>query len=359
MSDSRGLDETVSDATVREMVATHRPNWQVRGVERSEHGTDFVATLTVDTPAGGRRVVLKATTADLVDPAVARAEPRLFEFVSRETAIPVPDVYGFRDAHPDLPAPFYLVEYVRGETFENDVSPLSAAAQRRVVETAGEHLAELHECGPLPGVGTVGVRDGDLAVLDTDDHPLYDDEREALYDTCMDAIDALEDGGYFPALADDPARFADLTDDLREHVDATVPALPEPDAPTYCHWDYRYGNLLVDPDTGETTAVLDWANLSASEPANNLANVEYHLLDGDEASDATVAARRQRFRDAYRDARTDDWALTDDVRERMAAYAFATRLGAMACLPLWHEDATPAERDAVEATHRERVRDRL
>jgi hypothetical protein len=42
----------------------------------------------------------------------------------------------------------------------------------------------------------------------------------------------------------------------------------------------------------------------------------------------------------------------------MAAYEFATRLGAMACLPLWHEDATPAERDAVEADHRAFVRNR-
>jgi aminoglycoside phosphotransferase (APT) family kinase protein len=358
MSDTRGVDETVSDAAVHEMVAAIRPNWTVRSIQRSELGTDFVATLDVDTPTGGRCVVLKATTADLVAAEIARAEPRLIELVARGTSIPVPDVYGYRDHHETLPEPFYLLEHVPGETFEGDSGALSAAAQTRVVEAAGEHLAELHDCGPLPAAGTVGVRDGDLAVLDTDEHPRYDDERERLYDSCMESIDALEDGGFFPELADDPERFVDLTDTLREHVESTVRALPEPDPPTYCHWDYRYGNLLVDPDTGATNAVLDWANLDAGEPAHNLASAEFYLLDADDPDDATLEARRGAFRRAYEAARTDDWTFTDDRRERMAAYEFATRLGAMACLPLWHEDATPAERDAVEADHRAFVRNR-
>ena len=359
VTNSRELDGAVSDAAVRDMVDALRPNWTLRAIERSEHGTDFVATLAVDTPGGSRRVVLKATTADLVAPAVARAEPRLLELAARETSIPVPDVHGFRDDHDRLPAPFYLLEHVRGETFEGDASALGECAQRRVIEAAAENLAALHECGPLPAAGTIGVRDGDLAVLDTDEHPRYDDERDGLYDACMEAIDALDDDGFFPDLAEDRERFADLTDALRKHVETTVRSLPEPDAPTYCHWDYRYGNLLVDPDTGETTAVLDWANLDASEPAGNLASAEFYLLDAGDPDDATVEARREAFRRAYEAARTDDWTFTDDVRERMAAHAFGTRLGAMACLPLWHEDATPAERDAVEADHRAFVHDHL
>lgn len=359
MTDSQGLDDVVSDADVREMVDALRPDWTVRSIERSEHGTDFVATLDVDAPSGRQRVVLKATTADLVAPAVARAEPRLLELVGSETTIPVPDVHGYRDAHPDLPAPFYLLEHVQGATLGDDVDSLPERAHRRVIEAAGENLAELHELGPLPAVGTVGVRDGDLAVLDTDDHPRYEDGRERLYDDCMETIDELEDGGFFPDLAEDRERFADLTDALREHVESTVQSLPEPEAPTYCHWDYRYGNLLVDPDTGATNAVLDWANLDASEPASNLASAEFYLLDVGDPDEATVEARREAFRRAYEAARTDDWTFTDDVRERMAAHEFGTRLGAMACLPLWYQDATPTERDAVEAAHRESVHERI
>ena len=45
----------------------------------------------------------------------ARSEPRLLELVGRETSVPVPDVYGYVDAHEKYPAPFYLMEYVEGD----------------------------------------------------------------------------------------------------------------------------------------------------------------------------------------------------------------------------------------------------
>ncbi|WP_336350219.1 phosphotransferase family protein [Halorubellus litoreus] len=351
-------DADVSDEAVREMVGELRPAWTVERVARVDEGTDFVATLDVATPANGRRVVLKATTNDWVAAEVARAEPRLLEHVGGETTIPVPDVYGYCDAHDALPAPFYLMEHVPGEALEGRADVLDEDAVARVLRAAGENLAALHDLGTLPAAGTVGVRDDDLAVLDTDDDPRYADGLEKARDGCLEAIESLDDGGYFPGVTEDRERFADLIPTLREHVERTIPTLPPADDPRYCHWDYRYGNLLVDPGTGATNAVLDWANLSAAEPASNLASVEFHLLDADDPDDATLDARRRAFRDAYASARDDDWAFTDAVRERMAFYEFGNRVGAMACFGLWHEDATPAERERIEADHRAFVRDR-
>ena len=40
------------------------------------------------------------------------------------------------------------------------------ASRERVVREAGANLADLHGIGTLPRVGSVGVADGDLAVLD-------------------------------------------------------------------------------------------------------------------------------------------------------------------------------------------------
>ncbi len=351
-------DAEVADEAVRAMVDELRPAWTVEGVERADEGTDFVAVLDVATAASTRRVVLKATTNDWVDAEVARAEPRLLDLVGRETTIPVPDVYGYCDVHDALPTPFYLMEYVPGEALEGRADVLSEDAFARVVRDAGENLAALHDLGTLPAAGTVGVHGGDLAVLDTDDNPRYENGLEKTHEGCLEAIDTLDDGGYFPGVTEDRERFADLIPTLREHVDRTVPTLAPADDPRYCHWDYRYGNLLVDPDTGATNAVLDWANLSAAEPASNLASVEFHLLDADDPDDATLAARRRTFRDAYASARDADWAFTDAVRERMAFYEFGNRVGAMACFGLWHEDATPSEREAIEADHRSFVRDR-
>jgi aminoglycoside phosphotransferase (APT) family kinase protein len=361
-------DSAVTPDTVRGMVREIRPDWTVTRVERSEQGTDFVGYVDVETQTGEDRVVLKATTADCVDPSVARSEPRLFAFLGERTTIPVPDVYGYRDVHETYPAPFALVEYVPGETYEGDAFDLDEEAVRRVLRDAGANLAELHELGPLDAVGDVGVdADGDLGVLDTDSHSATTDTREWLRESAVDTLESLEDGGFFPDMADDPDRFVDLVPRLREVVHSRIDAMPAPAPPTYCHWDYRFGNLRVHPETGATNAVLDWANLTSIEPAYNLARVESHLLDSGDPDAATLAARRETFRDAYENARTTvldpandaEWAFTDEVRERIDCNLLLARLDAMACLPLWHRERTPVERDAVERSHRAFLADYL
>ncbi|MFB6139628.1 MAG: phosphotransferase family protein [Halosimplex sp.] len=351
VTDEAVTDEAVTGEAVRGMVAEIRPDWTVEAVERSPHGTDFVATLDVRTPEGPRSVVLKAMTADLVDPPIARAESRLFEFVGRETSIQVPTVFGYCDAHEAYPAPFYLVERADGANLEDAPESLPSAARERVVRDAGRNLAELHELGPLPAVGSVGVADGELTVLDTDDNPRADDFRDRLLEDYEETLDALAEGGYFPDLADDPERFADLVAPVREYLREAIPALPESDPPTYNHWDYRYGNLLLDPETGETSAVLDWANLSAADPAYNLAKVEFNLLKPVRGDPDRAAELREAFRSTYADSR-EGWAFDESTRERMDLYRLVDRLDAMACLPLWYEDATPGERDERAAEHR-------
>jgi len=243
------------------------------------------------------------------------------------------------------------MERVGGDNFEGRPGELPADARGRVVREAGANLAALHGLGPLPAVGRVGVRDGDLAVLDTDDHPRYGDFREWLVDSCEETLAGIADGGWYPDRADEPGRFADLVPELRTCVRETLPELSTPDAPTYCHWDYRYGNLLVDPETGATRAVLDWANLLSGDPAYNLAKAEFHLLTPETDGEERTAELRRIFRRAYAEFR-GDWAFDAAVEERITAYRLACRIDAMACLPLWHEDATPAERDERAADHR-------
>ena len=336
------------------MVDAIEPGWSVASVERSPHGTDFVAVLDVRTPDGARTAVLKATTADLVAPVVARSEPRLLELVGRETTVPVPTVFGYRDEHGEYPAPFSLMSHVDGENYEGRVERLSPRVRETVIREAGRNLAELHALGPLPDAGRVGVQDGRLAVLDTDEHPRFDDFRDKLLADCEETLDALARGGHFPELAEGPPRFADLVPDVRAYVRAAIPALPAPDPPTYNHWDYRYGNLLIDPETGATRAVLDWANLSAADPAYNLAKAECNLLTPEADGEARTETLREAFRTAYAEAR-DDWSFDGSTRERMRVYRLTDRLDAMACLPLWYRDATPEERDARAVEHREFV----
>jgi len=338
---------TVADETVRGMVRHLKPSWEVAAIERATHGTDSVALLDVETPRGDRSSVLKAATADHVSPERARSEPRLLSLVGRETAIPVPEVLGRCDDHEAFPAPFYLMARVDGENFENRADELPPRARERIFREAGEHLAQLHDIGPLPRVGGVGVRNGELAVLEEDGS--NDGFHDWLLSSYEDTLDSLADGGYFPDLADDRSRFADLVPDLRRYLRETVPDLPDPGPPTYCNKDYRYGNLLLDPETGETRAVLDWGNVMAAPPAFNVASTESLLLTSALEDTDRAAELGDALRTAYADER-GDWTFDAATQERLRVYRLACRLDAMACLPLWYPDHD--EREQLAADHR-------
>lgn len=334
------------------MVEVIKPGWRVDAVERSAQGTDLVAILNVRPPNGSLKAVLKATTADWVDPIVARSEPRFLKLLGQETAIPVPTVYGYRDEHLDLPAaPFYLMSHEEGTNFEGLSEELAPAARETVLREAGEYLADIHRLGPLPYYGQIGVQNGELTVLDTEEFSRYDDFREKLLDDAEGTLDSLIDGGFFPELAEEPDRFADLVPTLREYLRDVLQTLPTPEPPTYNYWDYRYGNLLLDAETGQAQAVLDWANLSADDPAYNLAKVEANLLSPERDSESRTNTLRDIFRSAYSAAR-EDWTFDAHTRERMHIYRLIDRLDAMACLPLWYQDASPETRHGRAAEHR-------
>lgn len=351
MSAGLSSDENASDETVAEMVHFLKPMWSVEAVNRIASGTDFVAIVEVQTSGGPQTTVLKATTANHVSSETARAEPRILSFVARKTSIPVPIVFGYCDEHTEYPAPFYLMSHVQGENYENRIHSLSKEARTAILREAGRNLAELHMLGPLSRTGRIGIDDGELTVLDTDAFSSYDSFHEWLLASYEDNLDRLATGGYFPDLADDRTRFADLIPDLRQYLRETIPELPAPEPSTYCHKDYRYGNLLVDPETGRTRAVLDWGIFSAAAPGFNLANTESLLLTPDADPGGQTEELQRAFRSGYSERRAD-WSFDDATRERMAVYRLACRIDAMACLPLWYRDASPSERDERAAEHR-------
>lgn len=347
----------ISDEAVAGMVAHLDSTWTVASVEPLADGANSTFVVEVVGGDGPRRVVLKTATGEYRDVvARSRAEPRLLRVVRRETSVPVPRVLGFRAAHETYPAPFYVMEHVAGETFEDQVPP--SDVRERILWEAGRNLADLHALGPLDSVGTVGAQDGEVTVLDTGKSPEYDKFHDWLLDRCETALEDIErNGGWFPELTDDPDRFDDLVPDLRRYIRREVSNLPDPEPPTFCHKDYRTGNLVVDPETGATEAVLDWGLVMAAPPAFNLALTEQKLLSPDLNHDSYAATGyagelRDILWDAYADSRPG-WTFDEATRERIRAYRLSYRLAAMACLPLWYRnDDRPKSRDVRAMEHR-------
>lgn len=353
-------DADISEQTLTDMVRHLEPRWNVREFERVEDGANSTVFVDVTTPNGPRRVVLKASTASYpLAETRARVEPRMLSLVGRETEIPVPTVFAVCDHHDSYPTPFFLMSHVAGETFDHARAPeLPARTRETIFREAGDHLAELHELGPLPAVGELTYRDGDVRVLDSAEHPMYDRFHDWLLDTCEETLDRIEeDGGYFPDLTEDPTRFTDLVPEVRRYLRETIPKLAPPEPPTYCHKDYRYGNVVVDPNTGRTRAVLDWGILMSAPPAFNIALTESKLLkpdlnDDSRATTGRAGELRQTLWDAYAETR-DDWTFDAETRERIRLYRLAYRLDAMACLPFWYRtDPTMDDRDVRAAEHR-------
>lgn len=357
----------ISDERLTAMVRHLRPAWTPVNVERLEEGVNSTVALDVSTPTGSRRVVLKAiTSTHPLAEARGRAEPRVLTLLRRETSLPVPPVFDVCADHGTYPAPYFLMEYVPGETFDHARAPdLPADLRETMFREAGRNLAELHRLGRFTQVGDLTARDGEVSVLDTAESPRYDafhDWLLASYEETLDRL--LEEGGYFPDLAEDRSRFDDLVPEVRAYLRDVVPELPPPEPPTYCHKDYRYGNVVVDPDTGETRAVLDWANLMSAPPAFNLAVAESKLLKPDLNTDASASAGRagelrRALWSEYESAR-EGWTFDADTRERIRTYRLAYRLDQMACLPLFARiDPTLDDRETRAAEHRRFVRQYL
>jgi aminoglycoside phosphotransferase (APT) family kinase protein len=352
-----------SDETVAGMISHLVPSWDVVNVDTVEEGSNTTAIVNAETPDGERTVVLKAATSTW--PGAddkTRAEPRLLSLVHEETSIPVPGMHGVCDDHGTYPTPFFLMEHVDGECFSQDQAPEMPSSMRKtIVREAGQHMAELHMLGPLPAVGDIVCYDGDITIRDTEASPSYDDFHEWLLDHYEETLDQLEEnGGYFPDLTEDPNRFTDLVPEIRAYLRETIPDLSDPDPPTYCHKDYRYGNLVVNPETGTANAVIDWGILMAAPPAFNIAITEGKLLKPDHNGDSNpTTGRAGELRDVMWDAYTakrDGWTFDEGTRERIHVYRLAYRLDSMACLPLYFStDPTLDDREARADEHREFV----
>lgn len=329
----------IDDGDVRAMVRHLRPEWRVRDWTPADEGTDFVCFVDAEMPDGDCAVVLKA--ASFLDPESFRPEPRTLALVADRTDVPAPRVLGACDAHDDLPAPFFLMDRLDGEQVAGP-DALAPGALDRLARDAGRNLADLHDAATWDGYGWLRCADdvdapagpGGLAPADP-----HDSWRERLRESAE------------PHLADLHPRFADLEADLRAALDARLDAAPRRPEPVLVHGDYRYGNLLLDPESGATRAVLDWGNQSTGDAAYDLVFAEQYLCGWAGLGDPV----RERVRDALRAGYRERRAFTADPARR-DCYLLDSALAPLAWFGLWHRGQDADERDAAADRYRDVVR---
>ncbi|MCO8246861.1 MULTISPECIES: phosphotransferase [unclassified Haladaptatus] len=296
----------------------------VTNVVPADEGTDDVFFVTVEMPDGARHCVLKARS--FVDPPSFRMEPRILDFVNRRTEIPVPAVLGYVDEHDSLPVPFFLMERAPGEQVSGPES-LTDRALERTAHDAGRHLGELHSAATFDGYGWL------RAGVDADSEPtvgglsITDPEPD-----WPSRLRSYAEGNL--ARIEESGRFSDLTDELRAGLDHYLEVVPSDPAPVLLHDDYRFGNLLVDPDTGTVRTVLDWGNQFTGHREFDLATTEHYLCGRRPLDDERRSIVNEALLSGY--AQTDELTRDDGFRCRQRAYRFIGQLSPLAWFDLWY-----------------------
>ena len=311
-------DRTADSDTIRRMVQHIEPDWRVADATPATAGQHIVYLLTVETPAGPRDCVLKATPDG--KPGTCDVEARILAIVAEHTTVPVPEVFGVVDEHDALPAPFFLSSREPGADFDRTgLGELTDDRVDALARSSGRQLARLHAMDALDGYGYVGVAydeplSGGRPSADTDQLVVTDATED--WTTCLRAsVEGVVDG-----LGE--TRFADLQSTVAPAVETAIDTVEDPADPTVCRIDHSLDNLLVDPDSGETTALLDWEFQFAGTPAYDLAFVERSLAGGSWSFTPDAPDQHERIRAGlvagYREATPD--TVTGRFESNRTAY---------------------------------------
>jgi aminoglycoside phosphotransferase (APT) family kinase protein len=411
------VTETLAAGRVSRMVRAIRPSWTVQRATAVDGGTDTVYDLVLDTPGGLRECVLKACTgvppADfrpeprLLELLARRTDvpgPRVVGFVDgpertdgrdadddatadgtagdRATTGGTDDDRattdgataggtagdggtdeGTDDSGPDghraggsvgdLPTPFYLME--RCEGVSGDEAALPVGGRARLALAAGRFAADYHRLGEFDLFGRLRVDppaagDGSDAGLVVEGERLAPDPGDDGTPSWRAHVEAT----YREWVGDLDERFGAFEPRLRSFVDARLDALDGVGPARLGHVDYKPWNVLVDPATAETTAVLDWGHATAIDPAYDLYLAEEHLSRWAPLR----CPRRRRVRAAVERGYAAAGGPARPARgRRRELYLAVSRLQALVWFAEWHPDATPAEREHIAAEHRRFVRE--
>jgi len=169
-----------------------------------------------------------------------RRELEAMDFVRRETSIPIPRVLESHfDPNGNKDGSWILMEKLSGSQMGIAWPSMTEQARARTLEQLRSHLEQLHKLHP-PGDGWIGS---------CSHGPAYDHR-----------IDNMVTCGPFESVSE-----------FHDYLVAPVKNCPKPDAAleyrkllpdtctiTFAHADLSWENILVEPETGEITGIIDW-----------------------------------------------------------------------------------------------------
>lgn len=214
---------------IRELLTRHRPGYEVRSVVRLGSGLDNLVY-----EVNGELLVrygMEAGTAKRGE--TVRREATLLTVLRDLSPIPVPE-----PAFVDIDAGVLAYAKLRG----HPLAEQPVADPGRLAAELAEFLSRLHEA-PLGRMSTL---------VPNDVEPLAMWLRDA--EECYGRIRHVVPAATRPA--------------IESFLTAVTPA--EPRKVAFCHNDLGAEHVLVDPETGTVTGVIDWTDAAITDPAYDL-----------------------------------------------------------------------------------------
>ncbi|GAC1531967.1 MAG: phosphotransferase family protein [Acidimicrobiales bacterium] len=185
-------------------------------------------------------------------------EHRIIASVGK-TQVPIPRALGLCEDESVNDAPFYIMNYVAGVVLNNSLVTAEAmpeaASRTATAVSVAETLAQLHQVDPdAIGLGDLGRKDAYL------DRQLKRWSGQWQKSKTRD-LESMERAHTRLAEAKPPQRYTGIV-----------------------HGDYRLGNMLVDPRSGQLAAVLDWELCTLGDV---MADVGYLLNNWVQPEDST------------------------------------------------------------------------
>lgn len=179
----------------------------------------------------------------------------------RDTKVPVPQTFGMSTDDTIIGAPFYIMSRVDGIPYRTaeELERIGEERTRAISERLVDTLVDLHAVDPASvGLAEFGRPEGFAARQVR----RWRTQLESAYHRDLAGADEL----YQRLVAQTPTR-----------ADAAI-----------VHGDYRLDNLLVDAETDQVNAVLDWEMATLGDPLTDLALMAlYQRLDALEAMGAS------------------------------------------------------------------------
>lgn len=276
----------------------------------------------------------------------------MLSLLEAETSVPVPRVIGAIDTHPDLPAPFFLMDRSAG-VLADEVN-LTPGMTERLARAAGRYAGEYHAIGDFERFGFLRL---DCDRSNPRSGVIIDGRTLAVADDSARTWRAYVEDMYEGWINDLDDEFVDLRPELEAFIEPRLDTLDRSFASVLGHIDYKPWNVLIEPETGETTAVLDWGHATAMAPYYDLVLTEEHLNRWAQLS----AARRERVRTAIAEGYAETNRLERDPQfnERRELYLAVARLQPLVWFSKWTENVSVGARRRLAANHREFVKDLL